>query len=68
MSKVKSLLYNEHTGTYDNPGDITCVFCGDLINDIYEQNNPEPLAEGVCCHKCNDEKVIPARLEELNHA
>ncbi len=65
MSKVKSLLYNEDTGTYNSLDDSTCVLCGDLIHDIYDQHNPQPLEEGVCCTKCNYEKVIPARLEEI---
>jgi len=66
MSKVKSLLYNEDTGTYNSLDDSTCVFCGDTFHDEYDRNNPEPLAsEGYCCTKCNYEKVIPARLEEI---
>ena len=68
MSKVKSLLYNEDTGLYNSVDDSVCVLCGDLIHDIYDRHNPQPLAEGVCSSKCNYEKVIPARLEEINNA
>ena len=28
-------------------------------------HNPEPLSNGRCCDVCNDEKVIPARINEL---
>ena len=41
-----------------------CVLCGKEIENIYDQNNPWPLACGegdVCCTACN-EKVIEARL------
>lgn len=26
-------------------------------------NNAQPLAEGRCCDKCNNTKVIPARIK-----
>jgi len=42
-----------------------CVLCGCELSGY--GNNAEPLAEGLCCNKCNSEKVIPARIKaELN--
>lgn len=48
-----------------------CVLCGKWTlgwGDNKEfGNNPEPLAEPdkQCCDKCNEEKVIPARIAEI---
>lgn len=39
-----------------------CCICGKSF--IGWGNNPYPLKrDGLCCDKCNNEKVIPARLE-----
>lgn len=39
-----------------------CCLCGK--NFIGWGNNPYPLKrDGLCCNKCNNEKVIPTRLE-----
>jgi hypothetical protein len=45
-----------------------CCLCGEKIADDYYGNNPWPLADshGICCDKCNTEKVIPARLKAMN--
>lgn len=44
-----------------------CCLCGVEIEG--HGNNPNPLAaEGVCCDKCNAEKVIPARAAETKAA
>ena len=48
-----------------------CCICGDAIEaeftesgDAYwlEGHNAEPVAEGRCCSKCNNNIVIPTRL------
>lgn len=47
-----------------------CPFCGYVFKQGEYGNNPEPLLKysynTLCCNKCNFEKVIPARMEELN--
>lgn len=41
----------------------TCCLCGCLFDGF--GNNPYPLSEeGRCCDECND-KVIQARIEQL---
>lgn len=45
---------------------IECILCGKTVTDIWDANNPEPLAsyeEGQCCKHCDQTKVIPARIE-----
>jgi len=51
-----------------------CVICGKKIKpqktdngETYWDNghNALPVKEGRCCDKCNQEKVIPARLDIL---
>ena len=43
-----------------------CNLCGVILQDLHDCNNSMPLGgEGDCCNRCNDEKVIPARMEEL---
>lgn len=38
-----------------------CILCGKKY--AKSGNNPSPLAEaGRCCDKCDDNKVLPARL------
>jgi hypothetical protein len=38
-----------------------CCLCNKKVNGI--GNNPAPLKKsGLCCEKCNIEKVIPKRL------
>jgi hypothetical protein len=42
-----------------------CVLCNKEFTEY--GNNPEPLKpyeSGLCCDKCNLEKVIPARIEQ----
>jgi len=43
----------------------TCTLCGNQFKGY--GNNTQPLIEGICCNKCNNEKVIPARLCFINH-
>ena len=41
-----------------------CVLCGKTFSGY--GNNPLPVKDfGSCCDKCNQEKVIPARLEGM---
>lgn len=42
---------------------FTCCICGKVCEGY--GNNAEPVKEGICCDKCNEEVVIPKRLEEL---
>ena len=39
-----------------------CVLCDKPITDDKYGHNPAPLAEGKCCSRCNDTKVIPTRM------
>lgn len=47
---------------------LSCCFCNIKIN-YRESHNPEPLMEypNRCCSKCNYEKVIPARLNNVKN-
>ena len=40
-----------------------CVICGHDFEGF--GNNAYPVADGVCCDECNNEKVIPARLKHI---
>lgn len=47
-----------------------CCLCGEKLPAGEYGNSPEPLkslALGVCCNKCNREKVIPTRFQQLKH-
>jgi hypothetical protein len=50
-----------------------CSLCGGEVEEWPGGggygNNPEPLApiEARCCDRCNQEKVIPARLEQMGY-
>lgn len=40
---------------------FTCCICGKEVEEY--GNNPWPVKEdGICCSKCNLEKVLPARI------
>ena len=42
-----------------------CVLCGKMFTEW--GNDPWPLAEdGWCCDHCNQLKVIPARIAQLD--
>lgn len=46
-----------------------CCLCGEPLPKDNFGNNPEPLkpfSSGVCCDKCNREKVIHARLVQIS--
>ena len=41
-----------------------CVICGELFNGY--GNNPNPVKDsGVCCDRCNNLHVIPARIQKI---
>ena len=40
-----------------------CVLCGKRYSGW--GNDAWPLADGYCCDKCNNEKVIPARIAQM---
>ncbi len=49
---------------------MKCVICSkEIPKDPYSGwdggNNAEPVKEGRCCHSCNLQVVIPARLKEM---
>lgn len=48
-----------------------CVLCGENCMGWGDKkqygNNPQPLAEGQCCDRCNADKVIPARLTNVEN-
>ena len=45
---------------------MICVICNqDITADRFGWeggNNAEPVADGLCCHKCDIHVVLPARL------
>ena len=43
--------------------DKKCVLCGKVYRGW--GNDAWPLADGYCCDKCNNEKVIPARIAQM---
>tara|TARA_B100001758_G_C18416982_1_gene620998 strand:+ start:18942 stop:19124 length:183 start_codon:yes stop_codon:yes gene_type:complete len=40
---------------------LICVICEKEIKDLYP-HNAEPVKKGPCCTRCNNTKVLPARL------
>lgn len=44
-----------------------CCLCDKDFKDFGDRNNAEPIQAGDCCKTCNDEKVIPARLEAMGY-
>lgn len=41
-----------------------CSICGKEFNGF--GNNAEPVNDGICCDKCNQDVVIPRRLADIN--
>lgn len=41
---------------------LKCCLCGALIHDRRLACSALPLKDGRCCPKCDDMKVMPARL------
>lgn len=56
-------LEEVHHFTINEEGKQIHVCCLCFEKFVGYGNNPMPLAEGLCCDKCNAEKVIPARME-----
>tara|TARA_R100001463_G_scaffold28798_3_gene65856 strand:- start:5508 stop:5753 length:246 start_codon:yes stop_codon:yes gene_type:complete len=52
-----------------NPVIESCSLCYGIIdtedNGWTEGHNAEPISDGRCCTKCNDELVMPARITLL---
>lgn len=49
---------------------MDCVLCDKTLEQgafgsWIHGNNAWPLSEGQCCDQCNNDKVVPARMEEL---
>ena len=49
---------------------INCNLCNVEMKNFLETHNPYPLCdendnESRCCEKCNQTKVIPARLQRM---
>ena len=48
---------------------MKCCLCEkeiEKVGDWDKGNNAEPVASGRCCGECNNTKVIPARIEQMN--
>lgn len=46
-----------------NPEYPKCVICKEHFSGTRFGNNPQPIRKkGKCCDKCNNDKVIPARM------
>jgi hypothetical protein len=43
--------------------EYTCCLCGKYFKGY--GNNAWPVGTGKCCNKCNEEKVLPARVIEI---
>ena len=46
---------------------MICTICGQVIRNVDDRHNAEPVESGVCCNWCNYRKVIPKRLEQHKH-
>lgn len=66
-TSIKDINYSEKANKEPNKpindADKTCVICGKEITGY--GNNAEPVKKGLCCDKCNKEKVIPARVAAM---
>ena len=52
----------EENNNYDLPETGVCCLCGGKYTEY--GNNPDPVCtipDARCCHKCNWERVLPAR-------
>lgn len=43
--------------------ELNCCICNKPIKGY--GNNAQPIKEGLCCVKCNNEFVIPARILDI---
>ena len=47
-----------------NPEYPKCVLCKEHLSGTPYGNNPQPIRKkGKCCDRCNNDKVIPARMK-----
>ena len=60
MKKLKSDLSSLNESLDE---DKKCVICGKPITGY--GNNAQPVKDGNCCDKCNQEVVIPARIKMM---
>lgn len=44
---------------------ISCSLCNAVMTDARDSHNAVPLSENRCCESCNDQKVIPARINAM---
>ena len=47
--------------TATNKADKICTLCGTSFDEW--GNNAMPIKEGICCHWCNENAVIPTRIK-----
>ena len=47
--------------TETNKADKICTICGNSFDEW--GNNAMPVKDGICCDKCDNEVVIPTRIE-----
>ena len=47
---------------YQPKDEDRCALCGAHV-EPKQGHNPAPVADGICCEKCNIEVVIPARIK-----
>ena len=45
--------------------DMDCSLCGAKITDARESHNALPISDSRCCTKCNQEKILPARISSI---
>ncbi len=50
-------------GLHQAPKEKTCCLCGQAYAG--KGNNAAPLANGLCCNKCNEALVIPERMKQI---
>lgn len=53
-------------GLRQAPKEKTCCLCGQAYAG--KGNNAAPLANGLCCNKCNAALVIPERMKQISGA
>ena len=51
---------------------MNCIICKNLIeteiSGYSEGHNAEPITHGKCCSGCNNQYVIPSRIEQIRMA
>jgi hypothetical protein len=65
LKRIKDDAMNGWTLTEAYVPNPICVLCKKNCENKYG-NNPDPVAtEGLCCDRCNLNKVIPARIAQM---